>query len=265
MLAGLSCLVAGQALAQADALVQNGLTWLRTQPSVWIRVDGVDDYIQSHSFTTDTFWYQTVQPSGPLIKLESTEYRDGRLIRRIVGDGNTLWAFDPLRNEYSAKVYGSLTGGQNQNLLRDLLTGFGSHATGNLASSARLVRETYGGGAALFRPWVIGSQSWALMDPQFMNDPIVGTKWTYRASPARQFAVYYVAGPPAKSLSFQFDQNSKSGAWELTNVYGAESSTVAGKDRLVYWHMTITPVLPATANFEFVPPANARPVVRSGG
>lgn len=264
-LVGFCCLAACQAFGQADTLVQNGLTWLRSQPSLWVRVDGVDDYIQGNTFSADTFWYQSFQTGGPTAKLESTEYRNGRLIRRIVGDGNTLWAYDPLRNEYSAKVYGSLTGNQNQNLLRDLLTGFSSHATGNLASSARLVRETYGGGAALFRSWLTGGQSWALADPQFMNDPVVGSKWVYRASPVRQFAVYYLPGTPARSLSFQLDQNGKSGAWELTNIYGADASSVAGKDRLVYWHMTITPVLPATANFEFVPPANARPIVRSGG
>lgn len=269
-LPGLLCIASvslGQAFAQADVAVQGAFAQLRSQPSIWLRQTGTDTLGNTTAtFAADVFWEMGVDARGvPIYRLESIESRNGSFTRRIVGDGATLWTFDAVRNEYAAQTYdAAIQNAGRTNALKDLLTGFKSHARGESAYAARLLNEVYQSGGALFKPWVSG-QSWQVLDPNSMNDPLLGSSRVYAAGPQTQFAVYFQGTSIQRSLAFRIGQAQQNGPWELQRIYFADQSALSGQTRLIDWQMSVSAVAAGTGNFQFVPPADARPVVKVGG
>lgn len=269
--------VAGASFAQTpgEQWVKVGYQGLRAQSYIWARMSGSDTLSDPNNqrmltvtrFITDTFWSSTFDANGlPQIKLDCVEYKDGVFSRRITGDGTNLWNFHPIRNEYSVTGYNSsVVNGQRPNPLKDLLNGFNTHAQGQTAFVARLLKEVYSGGFVQYRPWLIGAQETIVSGTDSMNDPILGAARRYQATPDRTFVVFNTANSVFRSLAFQIDTDQNTNVRSVTNVFYADSSAVGGKSRMVEWQMTIQPVAQNAGNYVFVPPSNAKPIVRPGG
>jgi hypothetical protein len=272
--AALLCLASwGAASAQSgtpgERLVQSAFDALRPNTSIWLRQFGTDAIGgRGYTFILDTFWYSNFDAYGqPIGKLECLETRDGIFYSRIVGDGLTLWAFNAQRNEYASTNYGAINSKtQPAGYMQSLMQGFGTHAKGQTIHPARLIREVYSGGMALYRQWLIGANEQVVQGGASFDDPVLGNVRTYASNPAETYVVFWTGGSsPNRSLAFKLVQNSSSGAWELSKIYFADTNKLSSGTRLAEWEMEIYKVQPSVGNFIFVPPNNAKPIVRQGG
>ncbi len=263
-----ACAAVSAAQSTAVSLVQAAFQNLRAEPSIWMRMTGTDAINGNGvALIADTFWYTTYSPTGqPISKLEMTEFRNGVLSTRIVGDGTTLWAYNVAKNEYAASNYGAINApSQPPTYQQALLQGFGSHAKGQIVHPARLLREVYSGGFALYRPWLIAAQERVVQGTQSFDDPVLGAARRYQATPTQTFLVFWTGSPATRSLAFGTFLDQNTNTWKLGSVYYADSSAVGSNSRLVEWGMSIQPVQPSVGNFLFVPPNGARAIVRPGG
>ncbi|QOJ10843.1 MAG: hypothetical protein HRU74_01800 [Chthonomonadaceae bacterium] len=257
-----------QAQLTPEAATQNALAGLRMHPSAWLRMDGQDTVGSvANRFIGDLYWYSSFDALGlPVAKAELQEFLNGNLRVRTVGDGVTLWHYDLARFAYNATTYGTFSGSPPPTYLTNLIKGMGTHAEGQTTHLVRLIRETYDGGFAQFKPWIVGGASSLLTGGQSMDDPVLGNQRTYVSSAAVEYAVFWTGQPANRSLAFEIISDPKFGGKIVNAVYYASVSAVGNQSRLVEWTMMVRPdVIPAASNFVFVPPAGAKPIPKTGG
>lgn len=263
---GLTSVVLAQ--VTPEAATQGALAGLRMHPSAWLRMDGQDTVGNvTNRFIGDLYWYSSFDSLGlPVAKAELQEFLNGNLRVRTVGDGVTLWHYDLAKFAYNATTYGSFSGSPPSAYLATLIKGMGAHAEGQTTHLVRLIRETYDGGFAQFKPWIVGGASALLTGGQSMDDPVLGNQRTYVSSAAVEYAVYWTGQPANRSLVFEIIGDSKFGGKIVNAVYYASASAVGNRNRLVEWTMMVRPdVIPAVSNFVFVPPPGAKPIPKAGG
>jgi hypothetical protein len=266
----IACLSTTVALAQSpvdtnEQRIYNAYVRLRANDTLFVQVTGYEA-IGSHQkgFNNSLYWSHEAAPTST--KTELQEFIDGVQIRRVVGDGNSLWSYDLKRKEYAASIYGNYTDTPGQNYERTLLGLLNGTARGTSSYIARLVREVYQpGDTAGYRSWAPGYVPTQLTT--VTNDPIVSTR-VYAPSSSNVYIAYGTdQATTNRSLVFELTYNSIDDDYDLTHVFYAERSGQGPTARLTDWTMDVVPS-PTTDPENFVPyPAETmstwRPVVGS--
>lgn len=249
-----------------EEAVQTAFENLRTSTTAWLRLES-EEAVRGQRIQRvhDLFWVHGFNAEGQLeVKAEIVEHADGSPVRRVVADGKVLWDYDIRRNTYAAFDY------QGRN--SDARSGYASRVLQHLAQiqdsrSAALVRllgEVWGGTGSRFRPWVLTeAQNRALVDgPAWMTDPM-SPDLTIQPNVGESAAVWWTPGSDGvarRAITFTMSVDD-AGNRNLTGVHFRDR---VSNDRSLAWTMTVHPgVLPASANFVFVPPADAKPIVAS--
>lgn len=256
-------LVAG-AFAQNDDVtrIQTAYENLRTFNGLEVQVSATQQIGQlSTSYTSDVYWYWGATASGQSIpKLISTEYRNGAATNQTVGDGSTLWLYNPARNEYLAHTYSPNPANAGTANRLDLLQHFNYESDAPVHYAARLLREIYGDDNALFRSWDPQS-SVTVLTAGSENDPLTGQNYT--PTETRDFVMYET--PNTRSTVFERSLVSTpdgTSEWVIRNVYIARRDKLAGQDRLLEVQLTPTAqtTAPPSGTFSFKPPVGSKPL-----
>lgn len=263
----------GQYSREEDT-IHSAFATFRTQPEVMIAIDGTDqlgsrtNVIYSNAF----FKWDPAQPNS-FAKTELNEYLNGARMKRIVGDGMTLWSYDFAKNTYSASRYGSYGAAQPQGFRASMLFELTNATSGPSVFLARTLREIFSGDFAQYRSWFPMAQITVVSDvapTRSMVDPIVPSR-SYTGDQLNFYVVYTYNPRVRRSGAFHFSRSDVTKPWTLAEVFYADGTSLnASTPRLVDWRMTFhTGMLPASTNYVFVPPTNARAIAnarsRSGG
>lgn len=266
-LIALVCLANGQSGTQR---IQDTLVLLRGSATAWIKLDGTECAGGiATPIGTDIYFVSQVGGVQEKLVLESLDYYGG-LRQRIVGDGISLWAYEPQRNQYSASRYGAYNGNPPADYRTNLLSSFELNLKGTAAYAGRLLREVYGPGGARYRDWLppspdwgAGGSSWPKVfeNGQVYVEPILGK--TYRSGTTAQgdyvYVVYQAAGQ--KSLVFELFKSTGQTLYRLNIIYIAEKNRVSNRDRVIDAKLVFYPdMVPGSASFVFQPPAGSRAV-----
>ena len=248
-LAGLALLCAGSLVCAqveitqeaARAKLQSVWSTLRDEPQLALLLDGTEKIgAKTVPISAHGYWKTGIIEGVRDGWLQVETSRKGYLTDLAVGDGTTFWAFNPAKNEYSARLYGSYGGAIPESAVRNLL-GFASSRLAGLGDPiARLLRETYSGTDALYRSWLPNSKV------------LVGSTWIQ----------YRFKDPVERLFTFEWQHNDTTGLDDLVSITGYESRVVGGTLRELNWVLAVKrddlSLSPAT--FAFTPPVGARPV-----
>ena len=180
-------------------------------------------------------------------KLELDDYDgNGNLLRRYVGDGQTLWYYDLSARRYSASFYSfygttppaTYPGSDAPRMLAQLYP----ESTGPTTYVARLLREVNPGSNLLtptYSSWAPGETPMVPLSSPATPDPLVPSR-SYESVGADEYVVY---GPgsanPKRSVAFELhDLNGGTGIpnWTLNNVYFADQKP----NRFEQWTLNVT-------------------------
>lgn len=254
-----------QALALTpEEAVQSAFENLRMSTTAWVRLESEETVRNQRTARVhDLFWVQGFNSDGQLeIKAEIVEYADGSPVRRIVADGQILWDYDIRRNTYSAADYRGSGPEARAGYASRVLQGLARVQDTRSAALVRLIGEVWGGATSRFRPWVLTeANNRALIDgPAWMTDPM-SPDLILSPKLGESVAVWWSPGSNGtarRAISFSMFVDD-SGNRTLNGVHFRDRIS---NDRSLTWTMTVHPsFLPASANFVFVPPANAKPIV----
>lgn len=249
-------LSAGQTARETLAQV---LTNLRAERTLFARLAGREVRHGKGVDLLSDLWFR-VRSEGEreIAELELRQFRDSRPTRRIVGDGVTRWAYDFARNEYSASRYGSDSGAQPERYLDRLLQRFDSLLPSPEAGLGRLLKDAYGGELARASDWLPAAEPVCLAVAT--PDPVDSSRM-YVPTADRWYILSYRPGVRNRSVCFEISVDPYTNVPRLTSIYGAERMADT-KTVLSSWQIALqTTVIPDGANFQFLPPANARPIV----
>ncbi len=137
-----------------DATFLSALQQLTAQPNLFFHLLGQTTY-RGKVTPIETFFYwttnvQSATPSGAgpatsvqVCELDLEQYVNSVLVRRIVGDGTTLWNYDFVTHQYSATLYGSYGPTQPELYELNLLNDFVWATSGPEAYLSKLLRQIY--------------------------------------------------------------------------------------------------------------------------
>lgn len=270
VLLGAACMVA-HAQTPAFQTVQDSFNSLRGNNSVWLKMDARQEVgAKAYNYTINLYWLRTLNASGDTIfKLESSAYDSTGMVRRLVGDGNTFWVYDVAANTYSTEIYWPEGAKQPSNYQVRLMEAFSRTTRGSESFLARMIQEIYAGPQATYRPWVIAPTANSMLIPEKSSapDPMNPSepKDDYHTAPGEEIALFWAARPSQNAhrvVAFFFDIDG-SGNRNLRTI---EYRDVLSNSpwRFNSFKIDVFPgVTPAAANFQFVPPTNARAIVNT--
>jgi hypothetical protein len=235
------------------------MTPLRDYDTSWIQVMGTETLggVQTQ-IQTDIYWST---PSATSF-VEVLSHTNAVMKQRLVADGVALWAYNPVRNEYSANIYGAYTGPQPQTYRSNLLGSITHLLKGTSAYGGRLLNEVYGGEAAVYRSWVpINGEPTVYENGATYANPVNGRQYT-SVPTQRDFIVYELGNPQRRVVIFERlwgPLRSGIDGWRLASVSVAEYARLGNRDRLIDVRVTFSGGgIPTTANFSFQPPAGSK-------
>lgn len=187
---------------------------------------------------TVAYWFQDIEDGRPMSKLEISGYVDGTRTFRIVGDGTTAWAYDMVRNEYTANRYGNFSGAQPPTYVNALFSTLKSVIRGQHAYPLRLLTETYSGEVARYTTWAPGTT-------------VEDNGQTVR---------YELGDPVRRRLEFWYHPLVPNTVIDHVDFY--DKVSLGSRTREITWSMTISSFDIALEEdpFTFVPPAGSRAV-----
>lgn len=243
----------------ARETLSQALTSLRSERTLFARLAGREvRHGKAVELLSDLWFRIRSEGEREIAELELRQFRDNLPTRRIVGDGVTRWAYDFTRNEYSASRYGSDAGAQPERYLDRLLQRFDALLPSPEAGLGRLLKDAYGGEMARLSDWLPSAEPvyLAVATP----DPVDSSRM-YVPTADRWFILSYRPGLRNRSICFEVSIDPYTFVPRLTSIYGAER-TADTKTVLSTWQIALhTTVIPDGANFRFLPPVNARPIV----
>jgi len=253
----------GQATTPASDAVKWAFQNLNDDRSIRVRLTGTDTLGSTETTLAGELYWWLSEPIGGRgeisAKVEFTDYRNGTLVQRAVGDGRAFFNYSPQRNNYWVTSYGTHGPTQPQRYLVNLVDDFTSAMKGSSTYLARLLREVYVVNG--FRAWVPGGlERLVNVIGEPVPDPVIPTR-VYVATDTTQYAMFWIGSPARKSIVFELTLGSGS-PQEISRIYFAEKSTLGGQARLVDWTSEVfTNFTPAAESFVFTAPSNAKPVV----
>lgn len=259
--------VLAQSLTPSEQEVNIAFATLRGYDKTLFRLQG-NEYFGSTTtvLQSDFFWDRPLLSSAQDMKFELLEAQNSVLFRRVVGDGRHAWGIDLAKSQYSVARYGSYTAAKPADYESNGLQNLNVLASGQSSYLARLTREVWGGVGSQYRPWIPASSNRGEFTVQgvgaTLKDPVVPTR-VYSASLTKKFHVYWVTqnGVNTRSLTFELDENSGTGNWDLTAIYYSDYVKLGKIGRMTDWKTTIyTGILPSPGNFIYTPIAGSRAV-----
>ena len=230
-----------------EAVVTSALTELRSHTYFRISLAGAETRDGKTKELQSELWWQATGISGPgaYCQLECKDWVDGVLTARTVGDGVSMWAYDPIRNEYSVSTYGSYGGASPATYMSGAIHAFYSTSKGPAEYLARLISDAFGSAGAQFTPWltsrVAGEATATLVDSSTVS--------------------YTFGDPVYRWLRFNVTADGL-GGYALNSFDMHDEQMVAGKKRITWWVATLyTDDTPPKNTFVFQAPPGSRPIV----
>lgn len=208
----------------------------------------------------ELFWWIDYDAKGHMTaKIEYSEWRDGILVQRTVGDGKSLYDYNPRRNDYWVGSYGTHGPTPPPRYLANLMDDFTASLKGSMTYLGRLMREAFLVGG--YRPWIPGGQEYLVTkDSGVVPDPIWRDR-TFVGTETTEYAIFWQGEPAKRSIIFKTGIGGHRGR-TLDHIFFTELTKVGDEPRTVDWQARIfTDVVPAAENFVFIPPVGAKPIV----
>jgi len=250
--------------------IESAFAQLRADNEVMLALNGTDQVgpkttaLYSNAF----FQWDPLNPDS-FAKAEINDYVNNAHLRRIVGDGTTLWSYDFLRNTYSTFIYGSYTGGQPSGFRSNMLEELSTSSQASTVYLARMLKEIFSGKAAIYTTWLPGATVTLVSKSSqttSMKDPVDANR-TYTADDTNFYVVYTYPSRPQRSAAFHFTLPDTTKPWVLSEIFYADLQHLnPSTPRLLDWTITVyTDNFPETPNFVFVPPANSHSIANARG
>jgi hypothetical protein len=251
----LSCVSAAQ--TAEELAVSDGLKQLATSATLQVNLVG-KEWIGSNAkdITAQGNFWNTFRPDGLEVRMaEVVEFEGAILTQRVVGDGITLYSFNPRRNEYTTSVYGSFDGVPTGYTAK-LNTGLATQIKGHASSIVRIVSDIHSARMnTSYRSWTPGFAP-RTIDTAPEADPLVPAR-QYTPTPATYYVQFSLRQPLRKVITFELNRSDNA----ILNMYFAAVSSMGSKTKLVDWTMTFRTGLSFTrAEFQFVPPTTAKAI-----
>lgn len=229
-------------LAAARPIMAEAMGELRTLPTLHIALTGkrTEGSRIVERFVVLTSLRRITLEATELVQVEQSVWENDALRRRTVGDGVTLWNFDPIARTYSALPYGRDGNFTPAHYQSRLFNGLLLRSTGPASFVNHLLAEVHG-----FRglaPETIAT-SWL---PWLRHATVVfDANRIACLTPAAELS-YFILPP-------QF-------AGDIHHLMGAAyvEDTLLGQ---YSWEAAVFSELPSDADFSFAPPRDARPLV----
>jgi hypothetical protein len=236
----LACCLISVAYAQTpEERIVSALGTLRSENNVFLQLQGSQSFGGGPMVALDTraYWTTdtTVVPNE--IKLDVRQYRDDKLVARIVGDGKTLWAYNNLTFKYSATPYGRWGQTPNANYRKDLIDAMGEASSAEMALMVRLLRQIFAGDASTFSSWLPGA---TVGDGE--DDP--------------NDVVYTLGDPVLRQVTFDID-TPDSGVFRLEGVEYLDKKPLMGETRESGYRISVLDVGQVTSDMNFTPQSAA--------
>lgn len=218
-----------------DALT-SAFAKIRAKPAVTLRAIGseVKGGVQ-HTLEVDGC--SDIDLIAPRARIKVTSFYDGQFRYGWAADGVQLFHYDPVRNEYSAVIYGSFSGKTPDRLVDSVLQSMVALSKGQAILPIRFLRDVYAGDTLTYKTWIADA------DPVEIATDTVHTV-TYENKSKK--LVYALEPKSGDLLSIDW--------WEL-------KSDGAGGIQ-VHWTLKLTThdSTPQSWDFSFTPPPSCRPV-----
>lgn len=227
--------------SDAENLVRGALSNLARQPAIHVSMSGYEQMDRAKtSFSSET----TVKLENRTAYLESQIYTGGKLVRRVVADGENLWSYDLLRREYSCVPYTEAAASLGAAMARP----FSAAMTGHFSALGQLISDIYVRAGANWRP-MIGLSQVSVVDPTPTN-------------PTYQVQAVSNVGKTGPQVTAYYDISQTSSAYGLESLGMTRRDFVGQQPRTVSWHMVVVwdAFDPKDADFSFVPPKGARSI-----
>ena len=183
-----------------EVTFQTALSQLASNQSLFLQLTGYITFKgKSTPIVSNLSWSTSTTGTKALDQLEIQESVNGALVRRIVGDGDTLWNYDLVAHQYSATSYGGYGATRPDSYLADLLNDVNWSATGQTSYLAKLLRQIYNS-SGLYISWMPGVRSINLPQNVPVADP-VNQNQVY--SPTATDWFYLYDGSPKRTIAFE--------------------------------------------------------------
>lgn len=252
----LAALGSAQSVSQAMAYVRENTAVVK------IVLRGTDSRFAGKRFRTELVF----QDSG-LLQAEILEYSgplstpDAALpyVRRLAGDGTNFWFYHAVRNEYRVARYGAINAPIPSNYRAEFFKLLALDTRDQSAPATRILNEVFSGTMSAYRAWVPTASGLSYSVAATVDD-LVPTR-VYTPIPGSLAYAYLFEPAVNRNVAYELT-NVGPGQWNLTSMYGAESSPAGLRE----WSMSIDIKPTIVANqFAFVPPTNARAIANTGG
>ena len=233
----LALMVAASSYGQtADMTLKGVLSALRTKPAMTFSAVGTESRgFATHPIEVDV--WSDLDSSTPRARIKVTSFYDGKFRYGWAGDGVQLFHYDPLRNEYTAFVYGAYTGKQPDRMVDSVLQSLVAESKGSAVLPIRFLRDIYAGDGQTYHSWMPDSV------PVEVSTKTVHTV-TFETN--------------TRKLLFTLDPTTAAFvSLEYWDVSGSGIQAVS-----THWTLTATSLdaVPSNWDFSFAPPAGCRPV-----
>lgn len=188
----------------------------------------------------DLAYSYSIVKGKPVSRIELLNMRGDALVSRIAGDGDRVWNYDVVRNQYSSSEYGTgnFIGRERERLFQVLA----QMSDGAQTFVSRLLIDSFaraGISRSQWMPW--RPSSTVSLDP-------AGNVVCESSTPSPSQLTYVLAKDPF----FRY---------RLTSAKYIERSQISGRPRTIEWEATIYPDwIPKDTSYDFVPPKGSRPV-----
>ncbi|HTQ10654.1 MAG TPA: hypothetical protein VMI31_11320, partial [Fimbriimonadaceae bacterium] len=208
--------------------IESAFKLLRANNEILAVLSGTDRIGSTTStlYSNAFFDWDMANPDS-FAKAEINDYVNNAHLRRIVGDGTTLWSYDFARNSYTTFRYGAYSGAPPQGFRSNMLQELGSSARGSTVYLARLLKEVFSGDYAQYSDWFPGAGITLVSTNSkttSMTDPIDSNR-VYTADQSDYYVVYTYKTRPSRSAAFHFTQSDSSQPWVLSDIEYAERQT----------------------------------------
>ena len=218
---------------------QKVLSQLSSSTSLFVQITGSTTYRgKSTPITSSLSWSTNNDGTKQVIQVELQEFVNNILVKRIVGDGDTLWIYNLPAHEYSAMSYGGSGKVRPDGYQLHLLDDLSWATTGQSAYLAKFLKQTFNNGGT-YSSWMPGIDSQGLPQGATSYDPI-NSNITYIPNPTDNFYLY--DGSPKRSIVFEIvTQAQPNGLLPidvLQNIYLNQVDQVGRYQKYTHWQLT---------------------------
>ncbi len=225
-----------------EVVLQDALRQLSFQQTLFLQLNGsVTFHGKVTPVVSNLSWSANTAGTTPTMQVDLKSYVNGALVKRIVGDGSTLWSYDLKQHQYSATSYGGTPGlARPEGYVSHLLSDLNWAATGSDGYLAKLLRQIYNPANLNYESWMPGIPTIQLRQGIPQKDP-VNPDVIYYPSAGNDF--YFYNASPRRTIVMQIASGltSPTGGAPvsgLENVYFNQLDMVGKDSKLTQWIIT---------------------------